>query len=132
MDCADRSQAFRNETINHSHQMSKRHANKEYEAAKERLRLMRKHADKHLRRQRKKHQLERHHRKPTSIGGKEEERNYSYIPNFQHQAWHAIVSNHSAQTICFILNEKFLDSDFKFICVPEAKYDEARQLVASL
>ncbi len=78
------------------------------------------------------HKLTKHHRKPTSIGGKNEERNISLIPDYQHCAWHAIVSNHSAQTICFILNEKFIDPDFKFICVPEEKYDKARQLLAQL
>ena len=63
-------------------------------------------------------QLTLHHRKPTSIGGsRHNKRNHSYVPRNQHQAWHTLFSNHTAQTICAIINEKFLDSDYQFVCV---------------
>jgi hypothetical protein len=65
----------------------------------------------------KRHKLTRHHRKPTSIGGTSEKRNLSHIPRGQHEAWHLIFSNHTAETICAIINEKYLDPDYKFVCV---------------
>jgi hypothetical protein len=68
------------------------------------------------------HQLTVHHRKPTSIGGERQaNRNKSDVPRIQHQSWHNLFSNHSAPTICAIINEKWLDPDYKFICVPADK-----------
>lgn len=58
-----------------------------------------------------------HHRKPTSIGGsRHNKRNHSMLPSKQHQAWHTLFSNLSAETICALINEKYLDPDFKFVC----------------
>lgn len=62
-------------------------------------------------------QLTKHHRKPTSIGGaKYDRRNHSYVPHIQHCAWHTLFSNHSAHTIAHIINEKYLDPDYEFVC----------------
>ena len=58
-----------------------------------------------------------HHRKPTSIGGrKRDEKNLSYVPQLQHRSWHNLFSNHTAPTICAIINEKWLDPEYEFIC----------------
>lgn len=67
-------------------------------------------------------QLTLHHRKPTSIGGsKNDKRNHSYIQHIKHNAWHILFSNHSAQTIAFMINEKYIDPDYEFICVRKEK-----------
>lgn len=78
------------------------------------------------------HKLTKHHRKPTSIGGTNEDRNISYVPEGQHRSWHDVVSNHTAQTICHILNEKYIDPDFRFICISADKFDEAIKLLKQL
>jgi hypothetical protein len=63
------------------------------------------------------HKLTLHHRKPTSIGGsRRDKRNLSWIIRIQHRAWHILFSNHTAETICAIINEKFLDPDYEFVC----------------
>jgi len=80
----------------------------------------------------KRHKLTRHHRLPTSIGGKNDESNISFISEYQHSAWHAIASNHSAPTIGFILNEKFLDPAYKFVCVPTGQFEKVTKIVAQL
>lgn len=66
--------------------------------------------------QKHKHALTKHHRKPTSIGGENDKRNISYVPRNQHEAWHLIFTNLSATTICAIINEKWIDPDYEFIC----------------
>lgn len=59
-----------------------------------------------------------HHRKPTSIGGsRHNKRNHSILPVKQHQAWHTLFSNLTAETICALINEKYLDPAYEFICV---------------
>lgn len=75
------------------------------------------------------HALNTHHRLPTSIGGGNEESNISMLPAHQHDAWHSIVSNHTASTICFLINDKFLDPNYKLICVPTDKYDKVNALI---
>jgi hypothetical protein len=61
-------------------------------------------------------ELTLHHRKPTSIGGSaKDKRNHSYIQHIKHNAWHTLFSNHSAQTIAYMINEKYLDPDYEFI-----------------
>lgn len=43
--------------------------------------------------------ITRHHRKPTSIGGKNYKRNISYVPLFKHRAWHDLYQDKEAQEI---------------------------------
>lgn len=62
-----------------------------------------------------KHQMNSHHRKPTSIGGTSEDRNISYVNRKQHEAWHTLFSNHTAPTIVAIINEKWIDPDYEII-----------------
>lgn len=66
--------------------------------------------------------LTKHHRKPRSLGGTSDSANISWVSNFQHQGWHAVASNHTAPTIAHLLNEKFLDPEYKFICVRSEDY----------
>lgn len=40
-----------------------------------------------------------HHRKPTSIGGEDSERNTSIVRRFKHEAWHNLFSNCPADGI---------------------------------
>jgi len=76
------------------------------------------------------HQLTTHHRKPTSIGGARfADRNKSEVPRIQHQSWHILFSNHTAPTICAIINEKWIDPDYKLICIPAEKEHEAIKLI---
>lgn len=62
-------------------------------------------------------QYDKHHRKPSSRGGGSKERNISIVPRRQHQAWHTLFSNLSPETISAIINEKWIDPDFEFICI---------------
>ena len=63
------------------------------------------------------HELTLHHRKPTSIGGsKRDRRNHSYIQHIKHCAWHTLFSNHTAETIIRMINEKYIDPDYEIIC----------------
>lgn len=61
--------------------------------------------------------FDKHHRRPRSIGGKNNQRNISILPRVIHRAWHILFANHTAETICHIINERYLDPDYMFICV---------------
>jgi hypothetical protein len=62
-----------------------------------------------------------HHRKPTSIGGEDIEQNISVIPKHMHEHWHGLFSNLEAPTICALLNEKYIDPEYIFICEKRSK-----------
>lgn len=79
------------------------------------------------------HTLTLHHRKPTSIGGARHcKKNQSNVPRIQHQSWHTLFSNHTAPTICAIINEKWIDPDYRFICIPTDKEDQILKLIKQL
>lgn len=80
---------------------------------------------------RKRH-LNKHHRKPTSIGGTNEERNISEVGKTQHEAWHKLFHNHTAAIICHIINSQWLDPDYKFVCVPTEDEAEAMEFAKEL
>lgn len=64
------------------------------------------------------HQLTLHHRKPKSIGGaRRDERNISMLPRIQHIAWHTLFGNNTAVVISKMINEKYLDPDYEFVCI---------------
>ena len=65
-----------------------------------------------------KEEKHRHHRKPRSLGGSNCEGNLSLVKATKHDAWHRLFKNFDAVTICSIINDKWLDTDFEFICVP--------------
>lgn len=57
----------------------------------------------------------RHHRKPISIGGSDEERNLSWVKDNKHKAWHLLFSNMTAYEIVNEINKYYLDPDFKMV-----------------
>ena len=57
----------------------------------------------------------RHHRKPRSIQGTNEERNISELPRSRHAAWHALFQNWTAERIADEINRRYLDPDFEFV-----------------
>ena len=63
-----------------------------------------------------KHHDTRHHRKPTSLLGKTEQRNISVVPKNKHEAWHLLFSNNSPEEIASIINRVWLDPDYHFTC----------------
>jgi hypothetical protein len=57
----------------------------------------------------------RHHRKPRSIGGTDEERNISNLPIRKHRAWHILFENMTAFEIANEINVRYLDPDWILI-----------------
>jgi hypothetical protein len=78
------------------------------------------------------HQLTKHHKQCRSNGGKDGKENISYVPRIQHIAWHTMFSNLLPPTICHILNHKWLDGRWKFICVQVDNYDKVKKLAKHL
>lgn len=61
--------------------------------------------------------LQKHHRKCKSNGGTRIKRNISIVkPNF-HQAYHIMFANADTFGIAKILNETWIDPDYKLIVV---------------
>ena len=67
----------------------------------------------------------RHHRRPSSRGGKTTPRNISIVDEKQHQSWHTLFANAEPQAIADYINAVWLDPDFHFIC---ERKDHARIL----
>ena len=63
----------------------------------------------------KKTHTSRHHRKPTSIGGKTNARNCINLPVYLHNAWHALFQNFTPDKIVFMINNYFLDPDYELV-----------------
>lgn len=55
-----------------------------------------------------------HHRRPSSIGGKNVDKNMSHVTSTSHQAWHTLFCNYTAQEIAKIINDTWLDPAFEF------------------
>jgi hypothetical protein len=72
---------------------------------------------------------DRHHKKCQSKGGKRYvngHHNIVRVPVFKHQAWHTLFGNLSAQDICAIINQIWLDPEYKFICVKRERGNSRR------
>lgn len=67
-----------------------------------------------------KHSLTKHHRLCRSCGGTNHPDNISYVPCYHHEAWHTLFSNLDAPTICAIINQKWLDPQYMFVCVDKS------------
>lgn len=69
--------------------------------------------------------MHRHHRLPRSLNGNRHvvngHNNISYVQQNHHRAWHNIFRNYTAQEICAIINDVWLDPNYKFICIPREK-----------
>lgn len=57
----------------------------------------------------------RHHRKPASRGGGNEDRNICLIPRKYHEAYHLLFANGSPEEVCDILNKYFIDPDYVIV-----------------
>ena len=55
-----------------------------------------------------------HHRKPRSLGGKNDDRNMAHVSVSRHMAWHQLFRNYTPQEIADVINETWLDPDFYF------------------
>lgn len=62
--------------------------------------------------EREKPRFTRHHRRPTSIGGTDEDYNISMIPEKHHQAWHTLFGNMTPFQIAEEINAKYLDMKY--------------------
>jgi hypothetical protein len=74
-----------------------------------------------------------HHRKPRSLGPPKccavhDPRNYSHVSVVKHRAWHTLFGNMPARDISLHINEKWLDPDFYFVCVPRYKKPRVKQV----
>lgn len=54
-----------------------------------------------------------HHRLPKSLGGKRTPENISRVRRTQHEAWHTLFGNMTAFQIAEVINEVWLDPNFK-------------------
>lgn len=63
--------------------------------------------------------LTRHHRRPRSQKGESSEKNISYVPQKLHEAYHLLFANNSVYRIVEILNEHWVDPDFKIVAIPK-------------
>ena len=78
------------------------------------------------------HDLTRHHLQCRSNGGGNGDSNISLVPKNQHSAFHLLFSNMLPPTICHILNDKFLDRRYKFICVDSSRYEKITKIISQL
>lgn len=72
----------------------------------------------------------RHHKKPQSKGGKRfvnGHHNIVRVPVVKHRAWHSLFENLSAQEICALINQVWLDPDYKFICTKRERGNSKRR-----
>ena len=65
--------------------------------------------------------LDRHHRKPRSRQGKNDDRNISIVPVVKHRAWHILFGNTSATEIAKLITDVWVDPDYFFVAVPRKK-----------
>lgn len=59
----------------------------------------------------------KHHRKCRSNGGTNHQDNLSYVEEDQHRAWHRLFKNYPAHKIAEIINETWIDPQFKVVIV---------------
>ena len=57
----------------------------------------------------------RHHRKPRSLGGGNDERNISKVNRDKHDAWHLLFKNHPPERIAIIINNVWIDPEYEFV-----------------
>ena len=61
--------------------------------------------------------IDRHHRKSQSRGGKSYARNISYVRRSTHVAYHKLFGDAEPWRVAEILNETWIDPDYKLIAV---------------
>ena len=62
-------------------------------------------------------QIDRHHRLPQSLGGGSYARNISYVRHDLHVAYHKLFGNSDPHRVAQILNETWIDPDYKLVAV---------------
>lgn len=65
----------------------------------------------------------KHHRRPRHLGGGAfvPSGNLIKLPMEDHIAWHKLFGAMSAHEIATLINEKYLDPEFKMVCVQTKK-----------
>lgn len=71
--------------------------------------------------------LTKHHLQPKSTGGARKECNISYVPQKLHECWHILFSNLPPQRIAEIINDHWLDPNYKMIAVPIEDLEEVQK-----
>jgi len=66
------------------------------------------------------HHSSRHHRRPKSRFGSGDEFNISRVDEKKHAAWHILFSNWNPEKICRVINDKWLDPEYRFECVKKS------------
>jgi hypothetical protein len=64
--------------------------------------------------------LTKHHRVPRARGGTDESRNIAFVPNRTHVRFHALFGIMTPFEIAQMLNEMFIDPDYKMVVVKRA------------
>ncbi len=68
---------------------------------------------------------DKHHRKPRSLGGTDDQSNLSLVSKVLHQAWHLLFGNKNPFQIARIINRVWLDPKYKFVvCERAPKYSK--------
>ena len=49
----------------------------------------------------------KHHRKPESLGGRNNKGNLSFVPHFRHKAWHTLFYNYSVTKILALFQDYY-------------------------
>lgn len=57
----------------------------------------------------------RHHRKPKSKGGSDNDRNICLIPRKYHEAYHMLFGIGTPEEVCDVLNKYFIDPDYLLV-----------------
>jgi hypothetical protein len=65
--------------------------------------------------------LTRHHRRPRRHKGKTEPRNISAVRRKDHEAWHLLFNHQEPEVIAKMINDVWLDPDYKFVVLPRHK-----------
>lgn len=63
----------------------------------------------------------KHHRRPRSKGGTNDDRNVSKVTPKEHEAWHTLFQNMDAVDIANRINAVWLDPAFEFLCLRRGK-----------
>lgn len=61
--------------------------------------------------------LDKHHRKPRSLGGGNDSHNISLVRKDLHVAWHRLFGNAPPEEVAKIISEVWIDPKYKLIAV---------------
>jgi len=77
-------------------------------------------------------EMDKHHRKPRSIGGKNKPRNVIMIQQNLHRAWHTLFGNMSAPEIANLITAVYLDPDYRMVAKKKKEKKNPNQLKLNL